>query len=47
MVIDGAITDAISVYPEFTVFQTMEHFLGCHQNAFDYFGGVPKKTDGR
>lgn len=31
------------MYLEFTVSQTMEHFLGCHQNAFDYFGGVPKK----
>ena len=31
------------MYVEFTVLQTMEHFLGCHQNAFHYFGGVPKK----
>jgi len=31
------------MYLEFTVSQTMEHFLGCHQNAFDYFGGVPRK----
>ena len=23
--------------------QTMEHFLGCHQNAFDWFGAVPGK----
>jgi hypothetical protein len=21
----------------------MEHFLGCHQNAFQYFGGLPQK----
>ncbi len=31
------------MYVEFTVSQTMEHFLGCHHNAFMYFGGVPKK----
>ena len=31
------------MYLEFTVSQTMEHFLGCHQNAFDRFGGVPGK----
>ncbi|MBD3337063.1 MAG: IS21 family transposase [Candidatus Eisenbacteria bacterium] len=32
------------MYLEFTVSQTMEHFLGCHRNAFDYFGGrVPEK----
>jgi len=31
------------MYVEFTVSQTMEHFLGCHQNAFDFFGAVPKK----
>ena len=31
------------MYLEFSVSQTMEHFLGCHQNAFQYFGGVPKK----
>ena len=31
------------MYLEFTVFQTMEHFLGCHQNAFHFFGSVPKK----
>jgi hypothetical protein len=27
----------------FTVSQTMEHFLGCHQNAFEWFGAVPGK----
>jgi transposase len=32
------------MYVEFTVSQTMEHFLGCHQNAFDRFGAVPKKV---
>jgi transposase len=31
------------MYVEFTVSQTMEHFLGCHQNAFERFGGVPEK----
>ena len=31
------------MYVEFTVSQTMEHFLGCHQNAFDFFGFVPKE----
>ena len=31
------------MYVEFTVSQTMEHFLGCHQNAFNFFGAVPGK----
>jgi transposase len=31
------------MYVEFTVSQTMEHFLACHQNAFHRFGGVPEK----
>ncbi len=31
------------MYLEFTVSQTMEHFLACHQNAFAAFGGVPQK----
>ncbi|MGW8303694.1 MAG: IS21 family transposase [Desulfobacterales bacterium] len=31
------------MYVEFTVLQTMEHWLGCHQNAFEYFGAVPQK----
>ena len=31
------------MYVEFTVSQTMEHFLGCHQNAFDFFGKVPRR----
>ena len=30
------------MYLEFTVLQTMEHFLGCHQRAFEFFGGVTK-----
>jgi Transposase and inactivated derivatives len=32
------------MYVEFTVLQTMEHFLGCHQNAFQFFGSVPQKV---
>lgn len=31
------------MYVAFTVSQTMEHFLGCHQDAFEYFGLVPRK----
>jgi transposase len=31
------------MYLELTLSQTMEHFLACHQNAFDYFGSVPGK----
>jgi len=31
------------MYLEFTLSQTMEHFLACHQNAFDYLGVVPAK----
>jgi transposase len=29
------------MYVEFTVSQTMEHFLACHQNAFEFFGSTP------
>jgi len=29
------------MYVEFTVSQTMEHFLTCHQHAFAFFGGIP------
>lgn len=32
------------MYVEFTVSQTMEHFLGCHVNAFNFFGAVPEKV---
>lgn len=32
------------MYLEFTVSQTLEHFLSCHQNAFHYFGGGVKKV---
>ena len=31
------------MYIEFTVRQSMEHFLACHQNAFEYFGAVPQR----
>ncbi len=31
------------MYIEFSVSQTMEHFLGCHQNAFRFFGYGPGK----
>jgi transposase len=32
------------LYVEFTVSQTMEHFLACHQRAFEFFGGIPHKV---
>jgi transposase len=32
------------MYVEFTVSQTMEHFLGCQHRAFEFFGGVPEKV---
>jgi transposase len=32
------------LYVEFTVSQTMEHFLACHQHACDFFGGIPQKV---
>jgi hypothetical protein len=28
-------------YVEFTCGEAMEHFLGCHRNALEYFGGAP------
>jgi transposase len=31
------------LYVEFTASETMEHFLACHANAFDFFGGVPER----
>ena len=31
------------MFVEFTVSQTMEHFLACHEHAFAAFGGVPAK----
>jgi transposase len=30
------------MYIEFSLSETMEHFLGCHQNAFHFFGAVPE-----
>ena len=35
------------MYLEFTVLQTMEHFLSAHENAFRAFQGVPTLGDGR
>ena len=32
------------IYLEFTVSQTMEFFLSCHENAFAAFGGVPQQV---
>ena len=32
------------LYVEFTVSQTMEHFLACHQHACEYFGAIPHKV---
>jgi len=32
------------MYVEFTVSQTMEHFLACHQHAFEFFGAIPQKV---
>jgi transposase len=31
------------MYVEFTVSEKMEHFLGCHQRAFEFIGMVPKE----
>ena len=31
------------LYLEFTLSQCLEDFIGCHINAFRFFGGVPKK----
>ena len=32
------------IYTEFILRQNMEHFLQCHRNAFEYFGGIPEKV---
>ena len=32
------------IHVEFTLSEKMEHFLGCHKNAFEFFGGVPEKV---
>jgi transposase len=29
---------------EFTLAETLEHFLACHQHAFEYFNGVPQQV---
>ena len=32
------------MYLEFTLAETMEHFLACHRQAFEYFGGVVREV---
>jgi len=32
------------MYVEFTLAQTQEHFLACHQHAFEYFNGVSSEV---
>lgn len=32
------------MYLEFTLAETMEHFLSCHQRAFEYFNGVVRQV---
>ena len=32
------------MYLEFTLAETLEHFLCCHQHAFEYFNGVPQQV---
>ena len=32
------------LYVEFTLAETQEQFLDCHQHAFEYFGGCPKRV---
>jgi len=32
------------LYVEFTLAQSMEHFLSCHQNGLAYWGGVPAEV---
>jgi transposase len=32
------------MYLEFTLAETLEHFLCCHQHAFEYFGGVVRQV---
>lgn len=32
------------MYLEFTLAETMEHFLACHQHAFEYFAGVVEQV---
>ena len=33
------------LYVEFTLAQSMEHFLACHQNGFAYFGGTTTEVN--
>jgi len=33
-----------AMYIEFTLSQKQEHFLACHQHAFEYFAGVPQSV---
>ena len=32
------------LYVQFTLAETMEHFLACHQQAFEFFRGVPQQV---
>jgi len=32
------------MYLEFTLAETLEHFLSCHQHAFEYFNGVTRQV---
>jgi transposase len=32
------------MYVELTLSEKLEHFLQCHRNAFEYFGGVPEQV---
>jgi transposase len=32
------------LYLEFTLAETLEHFLSCHQHAFEYFDGVVRQV---
>jgi transposase len=32
------------MYVEFTLAQTQQHFLACHQHAFEYFNSVPAEV---
>jgi len=33
-----------TLYIEFTLSESMEHFLTCHRHALEFFGGVPRKV---
>lgn len=34
------------IYVEFTLSETQEQFLSCHEHAFEYFGGLSQTGDG-